>query len=302
MLGAHVQNAPVGPPATSFVRSVVRTEALAIVAGYAGVEMLAELAQTSAALRVAMDRLAPEIFRAAAMAKFPVLRLQAPYLPGDTDWQSTYARHAKLADECDDRETTSREVVPTTTLDDYLLVAEVTRYAHPSGDALETVAYVLGEDDKYALFRLKADRPLALSVVADAILSSSGSTTDNHSKVPSILLTVLQKSTGKQAVLCHLGEILNKHVDAGLIFYKVHRLPLVYQRDIEAYLENLRHLNSDFIGAQAHLTFRHYDDTTNKPCGPAELCVEFRQCGDDGGCVFEMHEILVMLEHNIDFT
>mmetsp|Transcript_6037 Transcript_6037/g.25270 ORF Transcript_6037/g.25270 Transcript_6037/m.25270 type:complete len:288 (+) Transcript_6037:365-1228(+) len=287
MLGAHVQNAPVGPPATSFVRSVVRTEALAIVAGYAGVEMLAELAQTSAALRVAMDRLAPEIFRAAAMAKFPVLRLQAPYLPDDTDWRRTYLRHAKLEDEGDDTEIRARAVVPTTTLDDYLFVAQVTRYARSTGDAVETFAYVL-RGSHYRDFELTSGPVLAPSIFCDIDHERPG----RQSKMPSILVTVMQKSTGKQAVLCHFRGA--RQAEENFIHYQTY-LVCIFRRDIVAHLDKFVITDlSNYIGAEANLF-----------CSAQELHFRFVRSRDPvvrGRDELSLQAGLVMLEHNVHFT
>jgi len=328
-----VQNAPVGPPATSFVRSVVRTEALAIVAGYAGVEMLDPLELTSAALRVAVDRLAPEMFRTAALAKFPVLRLHAPYLPDDTDWRRTYARHAKLADEY--FETRSRAVLPmpTTTLDDYLFVAQVMRHAHRSGDASETFAYALrlDESDPCEMFAAEGDRDMIL-VAEDALDISmktlfglgDGSERDdaNASECgddesdgdcdasygdppPSILLTVLQKSTGKTAVLCHFRGIKDVH-NKGL-FYLGNTLPLVHA-GVEAHVADAEDSWGEMvpfrvwerIGAEASVSLQHDDDTSVSD-RPAKLRVRFMRTDRLDVC-FSLQAGLVMLEHNIRFT
>lgn len=250
------------------------------IVGYSDLVTLAALTSTCAALQPVIMRTEGAIVRAAALAKFPVLKLQLDYLPHNANFKQLYARHVKLANEF----VSSRPLpLPATTLDDYLFVAQVSIDSPKS-----TFAYVAKQNDDtpehFDVLTGPIDRTILDSIFKDG------------SKACRVLLTCLRKAAATQVVL--YASTLLDEIDgrSGYAHCGMEDLPL--KRGIEAYLNNVSRDDSDNVTIEAYIVA----EQDHPPFTSGRLSFQIKTFGPNDVEELSLSATLVMLEHDLDFT
>lgn len=179
--------------------SILKANAVDGLVEFLDVVTLSALAVTSSAIRVVVERMSGPIVRAAALARFPVLRAQLPYLHANADFKEIYARHASMQSEVERRHL-QLQLASFMTLDHYVFVCQI-RWREASTTKSQAYQLMMADKSGPACLVVEGLDPrlvahLRRSVVLDL-------------PIPHVLLTCLNKSTCKQAVLYESADVFD---------------------------------------------------------------------------------------------
>lgn len=265
----------------------VPRETLRSIATFSDVPTMLAMERTSSRLNTACRTAWRDIFRAAGLAKFAVLRAQCAYFKADTDFRETYRRHLTLS-RPRLRFEPAPPLEPTTTLDDYLFTVQLTGMLDSPQHYVQGVVRCIAQhdiDEDFVVARLPRDLATALAF------------TVNISDYPipvALRVDCLRKATGQHVVLYEDGRV--EDVIGDELFFESQDIPTRPSPTSCAFVEHVPGGRSYELGSEhivqpaitcffngTHLVIRFHSDTMDDR--------------DD----MPLAAILVLLEHDVPF-
>lgn len=267
--------------------SLLKANAVDGLVEFLDVVTLSALAVTGSAIRVVVERMSGPIVRAAALARFPVLRAQLPYLHANADFKEIYARHVSMKSEVERRHQ-QLQLASSMTLDHYVFVCQILWH---EGSITKSQAYqvIMADTSGPACLVVEGlDTNLVAHLRRSVMLDLP---------VPHILLTCLNKSTCKQAVLYESADVFDvSDVYYGEEYSIVYECGAVPRRrsGLEAHLDSSGKGHDRTVVVAAHMQLQ--PNNTSRLDFRFEIAstVTIESLPGDG--------FLAMLEHDVFFV